>query len=138
MPIVNADIAEVYAAGLFDGEGSVRLHSNIINGHRYYRPCVQVTNTTIALLHYLRDSFGGSVCKSGSPVKETHKQCWRWECRSKLAVAFLHRVLPYMREPDKVRRAKLLMKFAAATTAEREKIIARFFVGSTVVTLHKV
>lgn len=120
----TADLA--YAAGLFDGEGSVKTHRHCVRGKTYHYPRVAITNTQKVLLRFVCDTFGGYICKTGTPAKKTHKQVWRWEASCQIAVTFLTAVLPFMREPEKIRRAKLAVKLAAVPLAKKDNVLAAF------------
>lgn len=121
-----------YAAGLFDGEGSVKAHSQVVSGKRYYHARVSVTNTERALLRFLLTEFGGHITKASKRTKKHHKQVWRWEATCRIAVAFLTRVLPYMREPEKIRRAGLVLRLQTVRPAERQTIVDELYASEDV------
>lgn len=124
-------LVDVYTAGLFDGEGSVTLQPRKENGHSYFYPRVTVTNTERALLDFLVQEHGGSIQRKGLPIKKSHKQIWSWEARCRIAVSFLRRVLPYMREPEKIRRANVLLQFEHATVDEKRQLAQVFRLATT-------
>ena len=95
-----------YAAALLDGEGSVLLTREQPNEHR--SPAVCVPSTTYALLAFLKCEFGGTI-SSKKTYQKHHKQSWHWSLRQDKAIGFLCLVLPYMKEPEKIRRAKMLV-----------------------------
>lgn len=108
--VKKIDVVAAYAAGLFDGEGSVKLHRRRVNGREYFYPRVTLPNTEIRFLEFLHEHFQGGVSPMAKEA-EQHKQGWRWECNCQLALAFLARVIPFMLDRKKVKRAKLLAGF---------------------------
>ena len=96
----------IYTAALIDGEGSVLLSHN--HNAEYRSPTVSVPSTTYCFMSFLRRTFGGSV-SSKHPSKKGHSESWNWSVRYNAAIELLRRVLPYMKHPEKIRRAKLLV-----------------------------
>jgi hypothetical protein len=95
---------DIYAAGLFDGEGTVTLST--ANG-KFRHPVVSVSSTTLCLLEFLQTHYGGHV-STHKTYKAHHTASWSWKARYDEALAFLEKVLPYLKEPEKRRRALLL------------------------------
>jgi hypothetical protein len=95
---------DIYAAGLFDGEGTVTLST--ANGKFRY-PVVSVSSTTLCLLEFLQTYYGGHISKHKA-YKKHHAASWSWKARYDEALGFLEKVLPYLKEPEKRRRALLL------------------------------
>lgn len=98
---------DAYAAGLFDGEGTVTLskkHKTDI----FRVPTVSMSSTSYELLLFLKENYGGSISKHKT-YKSHHKQSWSWKLVYNSALSFLKQILPYMREVEKIRRAKLLL-----------------------------
>lgn len=83
-----------YAAGLFDGEGSVIINRNGANSGTYSLCCTMhlTHHDTLAALHA---TFGGSL----NTVKRTvaRRQMWSWRVTGPAAVAFLQAVQPFLR-----------------------------------------
>ena len=75
-----------YTAGLMDGEGTITL--TVINKGKYRAPSVSVTSTTPELLTYLKENFGGCVCKQKT-YKEHHKPSNEWKVRYDAAYRFI-------------------------------------------------
>lgn len=97
-----------YTAGLMDGEGTVTL----IKSHstdRYRYPNVSITSTTHELIEFLVDNFGG-LARAQKTYKEHHKQSWSWLIRGDKAIEMLELLVPYMKEPEKIRRANLIIE----------------------------
>ena len=90
-----------YAAGLFDGEGSISIvivkqnkDPNILT----HRLMLSMTNTDSSLTHWLLEHFGGFVSKhcSSSALNPAHKQSERWQCSNAHAERFLRAIRPYL------------------------------------------
>jgi len=103
---------DIYTAGLFDGEGTVTLST--ANGKFRY-PVVSVSSTTLCLLEFLQSRYGGHVSKHKTYQKH-HLASWSWKARYDEALAFLEKVLPYLKEPEKRRRALLLTQYYKKVT----------------------
>jgi len=95
-----------YFACMIDGEGSILLTRHAKNEHR--APAISVTSTTIEFLEALKDRFGGNICKQ-KVYKAHHKQSWVWKVTHNKAISLLEKVSPYMLDPRKVGRAKLIL-----------------------------
>ena len=95
-----------YTAGLIDGEGCISLNRHRPNSFRF--PSVAVTNTTIELLNFLKENFGGDITIR-KVYKSSHKQTWYWRILRSHAIPFLKEILPYMKEPKKIARATLIV-----------------------------
>lgn len=95
-----------YVAGLFDGEGSVMLLSP--NKGKFRCPVVSISNNYLELLNPLPDIFGGHV-STKSPRSSKHNISYDWKVINNKAINFLSQVLPYLRHPEKIRRAELIL-----------------------------
>lgn len=95
-----------YAAGIIDGEGSIMLIRSHANEFR--SPCVSITNTTFSIIEFLQSHFGGHVVRQKT-YKTYHKTAWIWKLHGLSVLRFLESILPYMLEPEKIRRANLLV-----------------------------
>jgi len=98
----------IYMAGLMDGEGTIGIARN--NATVLFKsPYISVSSTTMAIHMWLQNNFGGhtSVQKT---YKENHKQAWSWKLKNLPQIYdLLEGILPYMLEPDKRRRAELIL-----------------------------
>jgi len=93
-----------YAAGLIDGEGTVRKRG----GGDWI---VRVSMTDREVIDWLSD-MGGTVNKEHRPPR---KPCYVWQLNAQAQVlAFLHGVLPYMKLYAKRDRARTAIKEIAA------------------------
>lgn len=107
-----------YTAGLIDGEGSVSLTQN----HRYERrsPNVSLTSTSRELIDFLVETYGGCA-RVQKVYQDHHRQAWVWSVRQNQALAFLDRVLPYMKEEKKRSRANYIVSGYKAVTPRNGK-----------------
>lgn len=103
-----------YMAGLIDGEGSVSLDKNYNSSDPdlYRIPSLTVASTTPAIVDFCKSHFGGSI-STKKVYQDHHKPSFVWALRHQQAVALLIELLPFMLEPEKIRRADLLIRFQA-------------------------
>jgi len=87
-----------YAAGLFDGEGSVAITYSKRTGseQRYHRLQISVTNTDPRVLVWLRDRFGGCITNVRLGANTRQRPSARWQTSLRRAEAFLRAVRPYL------------------------------------------
>lgn len=98
---------DAYAAGLIDGEGSVLLTKQ--SRHNQFRaPVVSATSTTRPLLEFLVEYYGGHIVPQ-KKRNDNYLPAWKWSIRYNKALNLLKQIIPYMREPNKVKRTKLLL-----------------------------
>jgi hypothetical protein len=90
-----------WAAGFFDGEGSVFVeiakNKNTRRGIRNLLTA-SVTQTSTPCLNLFKKYFGGSIA-SITPNRRQHMNnsvCYMWRVRSKDALAFLEAIAPYV------------------------------------------
>ena len=108
-----------YIAGIIDGEGSIVL-SKRRKTAVFRTPIVSVSSTTLGILEYLQSHYGGSISKH-KVYQEHHKQSWSWKLDHSRAVKLCEDVLPYLLEPEKRRRAKLLVDVYGRVTMRNGK-----------------
>jgi hypothetical protein len=96
-----------YAAGLFDGEGTVAFTRQHSAGFR--APMVSVPSCTFALVRFLKRTYGGNISTKRT-YKAGHTKSYVWALRYDAALNFLAAVLPHLKEPEKLRRAKMLVE----------------------------
>lgn len=114
-----------YTAGLIDGEGTITL---IVHGKGQRRsPSVTITSTTPELLTYLKDTFGGFI-STQKIYKEHHKQSWAWKIDQRRAVGFCSIIWPYLKEPKKQKRAKLIAERYIPVTPRNGKYTKKMLV----------
>lgn len=121
-----------------DGEGTVTM---FVKSRETRSPAVEMSSTTFELLDFLRTNYGGTICNHKT-YKAHHKQSWSWKVRNNAALDFLSKVAPYMREPEKARRAHLLLsdyksvtkrngKYTSSELEAKKDFVLRFFHPST-------
>jgi hypothetical protein len=98
----------IYMAGLMDGEGTVGIARD--TSWRFRSPYVSLTSTTYELVEWCKENFGG--CISNQKVRQDNwKQSWSWRVRNKKDLTDLIRgIEPYMLEPAKKARIKMLLE----------------------------
>ena len=81
-----------YAAGIFDGEGSVgiKVHQGVHGP--IHSPYATVSQTRPQVLHWLVERFGGSLRFNKSGGKYG---IWTWWLSARLAINFLKEIQPY-------------------------------------------
>jgi hypothetical protein len=86
---------KAYAAGFFDGEGSVYVSQGriLVNGHQYFL-CASLNNTDFSVLEMLHDWYGGAI--SLAAQKGNRKATMRVRLYCQQAKAFLQSILPYL------------------------------------------
>ena len=103
-----------YIAGLFDGEGSISVYKERTTSYRLARIHVDLQNTNVAIVKYLKDYFGGyfrvRILPSGKP-------CGVWMVSCKKAIDVLGQLLPYLR--IKKEQARLAIEIYSLTNRER-------------------
>ena len=113
------EVIDAYVAGLIDGEGTVTLsHNN--RADRFRLPVVSMTSTTRELVELLAEEFGGSIRAHRTYGRE-HSDSFIWSVRHDRALRMLERIAPFLREPEKVRRSRLLLNRYKALTPRNGK-----------------
>jgi hypothetical protein len=108
-----------YAAGLIDGEGSVCLSRNY-KTEKFRHPTVSVASTTPELVHFMKDNFGGYI-STKKTYKENHLESYTWYVSYDSAISFLEKVEPYLLEPNKKIRAKMIIEQYKSLTKRNGK-----------------
>jgi hypothetical protein len=109
--MVDTELA--YAAGLFDGEGSISLVRQ--NNNRSHSPQVAVASNDYEVLEWLQNRFGGSIVTK-QPRKSTHSVSYDWRLTDRRALLFLQLIRPYLVIERKIRRIDLLLNDYVACT----------------------
>lgn len=103
-----SDVENAWAAGLMDGDGCVGLTTD--SRSRFRKPVVVVDSTDIELLDELQRLYGGSLVVKRK-TRDHHRQAYSWRIYgARQIIAFLAMILPYMRCPPKVTRARMLVE----------------------------
>lgn len=79
----SMSVSNEYAAGFFDGEGTV----SIVRQRNTHVLMVQVSNTHLRSLELLQGRWGGAVYPKRS--LRPKKPCWTWTLRGRHAAKFL-------------------------------------------------
>lgn len=111
----DREITIAWAAGLFDGEGSISIVGNRVQ--------TVIEMTDLDLLERVQKNFGGKIYKLKTR-QEHWKQAWRWQISStKKAVEFLEIIYPYLgvRRKHKVDEAKRIMLYNRFIKAEQKR-----------------
>lgn len=83
-------ISDQWAAGFFDGEGSVSVVRRQRGGFIEHHLSVQVGQNDRRPLDAMCAEYRGSTCNTKTP-----SGCWRWRIHGKSAESFLQRIQPY-------------------------------------------
>ena len=88
-----------YAAGLFDGEGMVRIarFAKPNSAHIRYQVIVMIGMTHEGIIRQLPENFTGSVhCNDHSKRNKKHRPQWCWYVSSQKAATFLRKIRPFL------------------------------------------
>lgn len=105
-----------YAAGVFDGEGSVGIYvgGKTSLGRPRYNLRLSVGNTDTRLTNWLAETFGGKVRAKQPRVPSRHRQAYDWYLFGNNAVEFLRLIRPFLLL--KAEQADVAIKFQATIT----------------------
>jgi hypothetical protein len=82
-----------YLAGIIDGEGCFAMHRR--RGTHIFGTQLQIGNTDVRMLHWVREHFGGSV-KFEKRSQSHHKPMWRWASATSELESITRAVLPFL------------------------------------------
>ena len=89
-----------YAAGIFDGEGTVGIRVLRKKGNaekKYHSVVVAITSTEPVLTNWLQINFGGRVNPAHKEnAARNYKDAWKWTLLARHAAAFLTAIYPYL------------------------------------------
>lgn len=98
-----------YTAGLIDGEGYMGLIPHSVTKNSY-SPKVKVASTTMELVQFLHNNFGGHLDKLRISSQSNHKSSAMWTLSNGINVGpFLEKLLPYLKVKNK--QANLILKY---------------------------
>ena len=131
--MVDTELA--YAAGLFDGEGSISLVRQ--KNNRSHSPQVSVASNDYEVLAWFQKRFGGSIVTK-QPRKATHSVSYDWRLTDRRALSFLELIRPYLVIERKIRRVDLLLnnylactprngRYSAEIAEQKQALIETFF-----------
>lgn len=117
----------IYMAGLLDGEGTVGI-TYLRGGATWRSPYISVTSTTPEIIAWLYDNFGGSV-QNQKVYQDHHKPSQTWKLRNvPQIIELLINVMPYMLEPEKIRRGTMLVNHWHEVTPRNGKYSQEGFI----------
>ena len=106
-----------YTAGLIDGEGYIGLIPHSVTKNSY-SPKVKVSSTTINLVEFLHDNYGGHLDKLRIHSQENRKMSAMWTLSNGKNVGpFLKKLLPYLRVKN--RQANLILEYIEKCTYKK-------------------
>lgn len=117
---LQSDLFTAYAAGFFDGEGSVILHRSSRvslrgqDNHSRYHLRITVTNTHLGALQLLKERWGGGIHNSRTSthrVAGTTRIVYWWSVNSRQAATFLRDVLPFLVVKQEQARVGIYFQF---------------------------
>lgn len=132
-----SDTDRAYAAGLVDGEGSIRITSRGKYGGTTFRQgqytlMVEMTNTDHGMIQWMVQQFGGSVSYHAENVEQNRKAKWHWRVAANKALYVLDAIWPYIK--TKRQQAKLGRRFqryaqyaGRAATSKVQALHERFY-----------
>jgi len=127
---------DAYTAGLFDGEGTVTMTKRH-RGDKVRAPAASMTSTTIELVDWMLRSYGGYKYER-KPTRANEKVSWCWRLVGDKVIPFLELIVPWLKEPEKIRRTKILInewsqapkgKLKPLELEQRLDLEKRFFAG---------
>ncbi len=114
-----------YVAGMIDGEGSIGVVAEKLNGHdgslRSHRFCssVTVSNTNSAMLEKIQRVTGVGEISSRIPNADRGQRIYRWRCPRAHIRALLEEIEPYL--GGKNEQAQLVLEFLDLQDAGRKR-----------------
>lgn len=114
---MSVDLDLAYLAGLIDGEGTITL-DRTANPRAFRAPMLSISSTDRELVDAAVQILGvGAVqVKSRSRAPDHHKTGYEYRVKRNAALYALGLVRPYIRHPEKLRRANLLLAEYAQLT----------------------
>lgn len=97
---MSKELKLAWAAGFFDGEGSVVIELSVSKGSTFGQRTslpATVTQTSTECLDIFVDMFGGNIkaCEHTLPHSRRWAVQYTWSVRNEKAIAFLKQILPY-------------------------------------------
>lgn len=85
-----------YVAGLFDGEGCVRIAKNKTRRNACYQLYVSINMSDPRAIKKVLETFGGKLYTSRKASKPTHRILFSWVACSQKAADFLRQIRPFV------------------------------------------
>jgi len=92
-----------WAAGLFEGEGTVRI--NALSKRNTGALIVSVVNCDEQIVAFFAERFGGRV-KPATGLHGNRRPAWVWTCAARVAARFLRQIEPHLRTDRNKKRAR--------------------------------
>lgn len=83
---------KAYIAGFVDGEGC----TGVFKCGGYYKMYVQISNTDIRPLEFIRERYGGSIAERKTKVRSNHKSQYKYTLCKEAAHRLLRDIVPYL------------------------------------------
>ncbi|MDT8858703.1 LAGLIDADG family homing endonuclease [Alkalihalobacillus sp. MEB130] len=97
-----------YLAGIIDGEGTITLTK--INRSENRRPVISIASTDKELLIYIQQLTGGYISSKKNYHPSFHKNSFSLIIKNKEDIFYLLKsIIPYLRIPQKIKRANLIL-----------------------------
>ncbi len=116
-------LSNEYVAGLFDGEGFIRIatYKKPDSIHVRYQVIVGIANTYRPVLDLVQKQFSGNLyCNRHDLRSSGHRPVHNWTAASQLAGAFLKELLPFLY--IKKEQAELALELQANIDEYRHKL----------------
>lgn len=84
-----------YAAGLFDGRGSVGISRTKSNGRVYHQLRLSISSSDARLIAWLKERSGTGSIQPGHVSSAKHRVGWNWLVHDERAAAFLREIQPF-------------------------------------------
>jgi len=115
---VISDVDLIWAAGLFEGEGTITLA--VRNQDETYRLLVIVGNTDRQILDFFQERWPGWL-QPAYGKRPRRQPAWTWTLAAGKAEAFLRAIEPYLRTDRVKDKLRLALEFRSfQTTKKRE------------------
>ena len=106
-----------YIAGFFDGEGCITFSKiqkyNPMTKRRY--PCttirMEASNTDFKIIKDIYNYFNIGHVINLKPRKKGYKRQLRWQLTHRQAEKVIRKLLPYMREQNKIKQAMKVLNY---------------------------
>ncbi len=108
-----------YFAGLIDGEGTITLQKESKTGFRF--PTICVASTSYELVEFCKQASGVGLISTKKTYKLHHKKSYVWRARHNDAINVILDIWFFMREHEKIRRAKLILHVYRSLTKRNGK-----------------
>lgn len=116
-----------YAAGLFDGEGYVRVatYKKPNSIHTRYQIYGGINMCHRPVIEALHSQFGGNMPTPGRRISPKHRPLYTWNVSSQKMASFLRKVLPYL--IVKRDEAILALELQACIDKHKHKLGGHYF-----------